>query len=115
MANFLDMVGQALYEDVIGRKDTRLEEFSLLNAWKFLIETAMEDHRVAMGAIQIKRKGERFEIMQLMLNKKGDPIRKDGEFILGRTVYAYSLDEDMSEYMGENKYRIMKLDALKNQ
>ena len=115
MANFFDMVGQALYEDVIGRKDTHLEEFSLLNAWKFLIEAAMEDHRVAMGAIKIVRKGERYEIMQMMLNKKMDPIQKNGEFVLGRTVYAYTIDEDMAEYLGGKDFAIMKLDALKQQ
>ena len=115
MAHFFDMIGQALYEDVIGRKDTRIEEFTLLNAWRFLIDAATEDHRVAMGAIKIVRKGERYEIMQMMLNKNMDPIKKSGEFALGRTLYAYTLDDDMIAYLGEKDYAVMKLDALKHQ
>lgn len=115
MANILDLIGQALYEDVVGRKDTHLEEFTLLNAWKFLIDVAVEDPRVAMGAIKITRKGERYVIMQMILNKNMDPIHKDGEFVLGRTVYAYSLDEGMQAYLGGKDYAIMKLDVLKAQ
>ena len=115
MANFFDMVGQAFYEDVIGRKDTHLEEFTLLNAWKFLIDAAMENPRVAMGAIKIVRKGERYEIIQIMLNKRMNPIQMKGEFVMGRTVYAYMLDDDMIAYLGEKDSVIMKLDTLKHQ
>lgn len=113
MANFFDLIGQALYEDVIGRKETHLEEFTLLNAWKFLIESAMEDHKVAMGALRVTRKGDRYEIMQLMLNKNMDPIKKSGEFVFGRTVYAYTLDEDLIDFLGEKDMRVMKLENLK--
>lgn len=113
MANFFDMIGQVLYEDVWNRKETRLEEFTLLNAWAFLIEAAIEDHRVAMGAIRIVRKGEKYEIMQMMLNKKMDPIKKNGEFVFGRTVYAYAIDDDLTEYLAGKDFAIMKLDTLK--
>lgn len=113
MASFFDLVGQALYEDVIGRKATHLEEFSLLNAWKFLIEAAMENHKVAMGALKVTRKGDHYEIMQLMLNKNMDPINKSGEYIFGRTVYAYTLDNDLVDFLGEKDMRIMKLENLK--
>lgn len=113
MANFFDLMGQALYEEILGRDETRLEEFTLLNAWKFLIEAAMENPRIAMGAINVVRKGERYKITQIMLNKKMEPLKKNGEFLVGRIVYAYSISDDLVSFMNEKETVIMNLESLK--
>lgn len=113
MANFMNHMGKVLYNEVLGRKDTHLEEFTFLEAWKFFIEMAMENQRIVMCALGIERKGDHYKINQVMLDKNMEPIQKKGEFVVGRNIQAYSLDEAMVEYMDGEMYRMMKLEVLK--
>ncbi|MBR5565269.1 MAG: hypothetical protein IKW08_03785 [Roseburia sp.] len=114
MANIMDHIGSVLYNEVLGRKETHLEEFTFLETWKFFIEMAMENRRVQMCALGIERKGDHYNISQIMLDKNMETIRKNGDFVMGRSIQAYALDDDLLEFLNGDKYRLMKLEVLKN-
>lgn len=113
MANIMDHIGNVLYKEVLGRKETHLEEFTLLEAWKFFIEMAMENKRVQMCALGIERKGDHYTISQIMLDKKMEPIKKNSDFVVGRSIQAYALDDELLDFLSGDAHRLMKLEVLK--
>ena len=112
MASFLDHVGQRFYESLIeGNKP--LQEFTLLDAWGYLIEVARDDKRVAVCVIKIERKGECYQISQLMVNKRGEPLYANGEFVVGHVWRSYDLDDSMYEIAKMNRASKMALEVLR--
>lgn len=113
MVNLKEALGQYLYEEVLGKKETHLTEFTLLNAWKFFIDCCMDYPRIKLCGLAIERKGDHFEINQCMLNASGDMIRAKGDFSIGRKIQAYELDDDLMDYMNGDTAKIMDISALK--
>lgn len=113
MANMLDHLAQEIYEGIVGRSETRLDELTLLNVWKFFIECAMKEPKVDACVLQIKRKGDHFEALQFMLNSRREPITKKGDFAFGRSLQTYSIDDDLLDVMDGLEKRFFQLSALK--
>ena len=112
MASFFDHVGQKIYESLIeGNKP--LKDFSILDAWSYLIEVAKSDKRVVGCVIQVERKGECYNVSQVMVNKRGEVLYSNGEFVVGHIWKVYDLDDTMYEIAKSKKLAKMKLDALK--
>lgn len=111
MGLFLDHVEQKLYESLI-EKNQPLDEFSLLDAWGYLIEVAKEEKRVAGCIIKIERKGGRFNINQLMVNKRGEPLYSKGEFVLGHVWQSYDLDDSLYKIAKSKSPAKMSLESL---
>lgn len=114
MAGLKDILGQWVYDEVVGKKDRNLEEFTLLNAWKFFIDCCMEYPKAELCGIVIEKKGDHFEITQCLIQKNGECYRAKGDFVVGRKISAYSLDDDLLAFMDGENNRIMTLETLKN-
>lgn len=112
MSGLLDNIEQTLYKEVIGRNETHIEEFTMLSAWKFFIEICMENYRADRCAIEIKREGNHYNINQIIFDKNGKPIYKKGDFILGRSIQAYSLSDDVVDFMDGNQMQFIHLSTL---
>lgn len=112
MASFLDHVGQQIYENLI-EKNKGIDIFTLLDVWGYLIEVAKGDKRVAGCVLKIERKGDHYDISQLMVNKRGEALYSKGEFVLGHIWQAYDLDDDLYAIAKSRKLTKMTLEALK--
>lgn len=108
----LNQFEQVLYDEVVGRKETHLNELTIFNLWKFFIECAEGNPRVCNCAVRIERKGDHYDITQIMLTKKMEPIRKDSSSYLGRSIQAYNIDESVEDFMGNAVQRNMQLESL---
>lgn len=116
MASLLDTFGYELYKNVIGKNDTRLQIFTLLDAWAFCIRCAQENALVEGFGISAERKGDHYVINQFMLRKENGEykgISAGGNFLLGRTISAYNLDGAFVEFMDGKTTKIVDIDRLK--
>lgn len=112
MAGLFDNLGQSLYENFIGRDETRIDEFTMLNAWKFFIDLCIENPKVYLCVLGIERAGNHYVIRQLMFDKNSQPIMVKGDYVLGRKIQAFTLSDDVLEFMNGHSRQYLYLNTL---
>ena len=101
---FVDKLGSFLWDEVFGRSETRPAVFQMSDAWQFFLEVAQKHPHVAKCVLNIEPKGERFVIMQLMIDANGELIKDGASSYLGRRIVAEALDESVPKFMmGETR------------
>lgn len=116
MAPLLDTLGHELYKNVIGKNETNLQVFTLLDAWAFAIRCAQENALSDGFGISVNKKGDHYEIDQFMLRKENGEykgISAGGSSLVGRSIKAYNLDNAFLEFMDGKSTKIVDLDRLK--
>lgn len=115
MAGFLDSVERELYDKVFGKDETQFDEFTMLNAWKFFIDCCADNPKISYCVIDIEKKGNRYIIKQIMLTAKTEPIMVKGDRLVGRKIQAYTLSDDVIDFMDGNNRAYLYLDTLLKQ
>lgn len=113
---FVDTLGHELYKNVIGKKDTHIQTFTLLDAWAFAIRCAQENSLAEGFGILVEKKGDHYDINQFMLRKENGEykgISAGGNFLVGRTIEAYNLDGAFLEFMDGKSTKVVDMDRLK--
>lgn len=104
MGDLLDMIGRAIYEDVLARDEFVLTEFNMANAWEFFFNCAKTNDRVHSCVLDIEVKGNWNIVRQLMLDEKGMPIYANTNAYVGRQLKVKVLDDDVVKFMqGEHR------------
>lgn len=112
----MGVFGYELYKNVIGRNETHIQTFTLLDAWAFAIRCAQENTLVEGFGISAEKKGDHYEIHQFMLRRENGEykgISAGGSFLVGRTIAAYNLDGAFLEFMDGKSTKVVDLDRLK--
>lgn len=111
-----DTLGHELYRNLIGRRETHIQTFTLLDAWAFAIECAQKNSLVEAFGIMQEKKGDHYIINQYMLRKENGEykgISAGGNFLVGRTITAYNLDGAFLEFLDGKSSKIAGLDQLR--
>lgn len=109
MAKFREGLEQFLWDEVFGRKETRPKLFTMKDAWRFFMDTASDNPRVHTCALNITPKGDRFEVVQLMLDADGNILKAAKDQFVGRKIVAEEIDESVTQYMDGQTRKIMRL------
>ena len=103
----LDDLGLRLGESiwsVIGGEESRPSLLTMANVKKFTFEL-MENYPAVKGcALNIERKGDHYEVIQLMIDQNEEAI-KSGRGYLGRTMQVQDLDKSVIDFMDGEKLK----------
>lgn len=109
MKRFEDLgvrLGETLW-NMLGGEETRPKVLTMANVKRYMYEV-MEDNPMVVGcALSIERRGDHYEVIQLMIDSKEEAIKR-GRGYLGRTIQAQELDESIVSFMnGEKQQKLM--------
>lgn len=109
MANFMQSLEHFLWEEVFGRADTKPKLFTMKMARSFLMEAAEKDDRVAGCILSVQPKGEKYEVVQLMVDKEEELIKLSREAYMGRRMLAEDVDEGVFTFLDGASRKTLRL------
>lgn len=89
----MDAVQRKLKSMVMGEEAAEI--FTLQNAKQYFLEMRKKYPLACQCAIHMERAGQKYEILQLLLDSDKEPIRVTTKTVVGRRVMAEALDKDM--------------------
>ena len=111
MAGILDHIENSIYRNILGKDEFNIERFTMLNAWEYFIELCKKyPEEVQRCALGIKKKGSFYEISQVALSQRNEPLKKKGEFVVGRIIKADRLSKEVKRLWDEGDGRLMYFD-----
>lgn len=111
MADFSDLaerVELGLWK-LMGGEDVRPKLFTMKDARRFLFDCSEDDPKVDGCVLSITPKGEKFEVVQLMVDQTGHIIKKSPSTYLGRQITASAIDDSVVEFMAGETRKMLKL------
>lgn len=108
----MDAVQRKLKSMVMGEES--VEVFTLQNAKQYFLEMRKKYPLASQCAVHMERAGEKYEILQFLLDDEVEPIRVTTKTVVGRKVMAGALDEDMLPcFDGKSSFRMEYIPAKK--
>lgn len=111
MANFTDLTERLELElwKLVGGEAVRPKLFTMKDARRFLFDCSENDPKVDGCVLSITPKGEKFEVVQLMVDRGGHIIKASANTYLGRKIIALAIDDSVVEFMDGETRKILKL------
>lgn len=109
MARLLDHLEKLLWDEVVGRNETHPRNFTLQDAQRFFLETAAKYPQAKGCVLSVEPKGDRFQIIQLLIDGKGEILSVDKERYVGRKIVADDIDDSVVNYLNGETRRTMYL------
>ncbi len=108
MARDLVRMAEDMLWQIIGGEEVRPTLFKMRDARQYLMDVADDHDNVAGCVLSVTPKGEKFEVVQLMIDKAGYPIKNGKEAYLGRKIMAYDIDDSVRKFLkGETRKNMM--------
>ena len=111
MAKDLGRMAEDILWRIIGGEETHPTLFRMRDARQYLMDVADDNPQVAGCVLSVVPKGEQFEVVQLMTDKAGYPIKNGRDAYLGRQIMARDIDDSVRNFLKGETRRNMKLDT----
>ena len=108
--NLGERLEYTLYQILCG-DDVRPKLFSMRDARRYLQDVADDPPEVAGCVLEVKPKGQKYSVVQLMVNKEGQLIKNGKDAYLGRTLTANEIDDSVVRFMNGETRRTILLDT----
>lgn len=92
---------------VLGGEEVRPTKFNMENARRFYLEKRIEYPEAKNCVLKVTPHGNRYEIVQIMLNKDLEEIKVSGDTCVGRRLLAKSVADDVFNFLGGEKWKLM--------
>ena len=108
MARDLGRMAEEMLWQIIGGEDVRPTLFKMRDARQYLSDVA-DDHEDVRGCVlSVTPKGEKYEVVQLMIDQAGYPIKNGKDAYLGRKIIAHDIDDSVRKFLkGETRRNMM--------
>ena len=110
--SFTERLGKAILDNTILRNSKTTQEYDVLDAWGALISMAKQNHRVNSCILQIDREGDHYLVRMVALNKRGEPIYRSAEMLMGCSLSTYNLSDNLLSFLDKDGSAILNLDTL---
>lgn len=94
--------------NLIGGAGASLKIFNMNVAQNFKRDMLAKYPEAKFCALSVTLKGTRYEILQIMLDAKLNPIKENSLIVIGRRLIAESITEDVVRFLSGKIYKIME-------
>ena len=92
---------------VVGGEEVRPKNFTMINARRWQYEMLEKYPQAKKCALSIRRKGERYEILQALLDNDFNLIKVSHDMCVGRRLLAENLDKSVVEFMAGAQNKLL--------
>jgi len=101
-------MAEDLLWQIIGGEEVRPKLFRMRDARQYLYDVVDDNPEVKGCVLSVTPKGQKFEIVQIMIDKEGQPITKGKDAYLGRRIMANDIDDSVRKFLkGETRRNLM--------
>ncbi len=104
--NFSERTLMSLWE-LLGGEEVRPTLFTMTNARTFYMEKRVEFPEATNCVLKVTPQGNRYEVIQLLLNDKMDVIKLSDDTCVGRRLLAKSIAPDVVRFLGGEKWKLL--------
>lgn len=101
-----ERLGLELWQ-VVGGEEVRPTNFTMINARRWQYEMLEKYPQAKKCALSIRRKGERYEILQALLDNDFNLIKVSHDMCVGRRLLAENLDKSVVEFMAGAQNKLL--------
>lgn len=104
--SLIERFGVELWQ-LIGGEEVRPRNFTMINARRWQFEM-LEKHPAAKKcALSIKRRGDRYEILQALLDDDLNLIKTSRDMCVGRRLLADNIDKSVVDFMNGETTKLL--------
>lgn len=105
----MDLTERAMMSlwQLIGGEEVRPKVFTMDNARKFYAETRIKYPEATNCVLKVTPHGNRYEIIQLLLNKDLETIKASADTCVGRRLLAETISADVFKFLSGESWKLM--------
>ena len=94
--------------NLVGGEEVRPKNFNMNNARGFFYNKRAEFPQTKSCALKVTPRGNRYEIIQLMLDNDMNPLKVNRDFGVGRRLLADNISQDVVDFLGGKSWKILE-------
>lgn len=104
---FMDSVDRFLWK-VLAPEENHISVLKMSDVVGFFMELTEKEPRGTMCLLHIEEKRKGYEVLQVLLDEREEPVQKTSKAFYGRNIIADRLDDSVKQYMAGEKSKILK-------
>lgn len=104
--SLIDRIGLELWQ-LVGDEEVRPKNFTMNNARRWQFEMLEKYPAAKKCALSVKRRGDRYEILQALLDEDLNMIKTSRDMCVGRRLLAYNIDQSVTDFLGGETSKLL--------
>lgn len=107
--SFLDAIQRKLAAVVLREEKTRV--FTMQDAKNYFLQMRQSHPQACGSLIHVESQSRGYEIIQLLLDGSGEPLANTTKELVGRKVYAKTMEQAVVDCLGQESGFVMTCDV----